>query len=344
MRTTIKRLLSVQVLGVALSMSQSLFAQETPDKSTAPDGSAEVDAARHFEQGVELYRDGALDAALIEFERAYELVRDYRVLYNLGRVQVERQRFAEAVELFSRYLAEGGAKLSVERSTVVRAELQKLRGRVAKLWVEANLSGARLFVDDIEVGTLPLQNSISVNPGIRHIVVRKPGYIPATHNVKVAGGESSRISLQLVAEGSTDRASKHALEGKSPLEEEGTDKAEAGERRNYTPFWVSFGATAVLGAGATTFGLLALNRRQNIQDKYDVLPVDRNGVQALRSEGKVFAAVADGLMIGTAVAAGITIYFAASPPKHKEHADSRPSGTALRLTTGLSSVSLSGQF
>src|SRR5690606_15305964 len=54
----------------SLTWSQPSHAQEATQAA----------AAEHFERGIELYREGSLDAALVEFERAYESVPDYRVL------------------------------------------------------------------------------------------------------------------------------------------------------------------------------------------------------------------------------------------------------------------------
>src|SRR5512145_1254691 len=51
-------------------------------------GSAVEEASQRFQRAVKLYRERSFDAALAEFNRAYELSPDYRVLYNLGQVQV----------------------------------------------------------------------------------------------------------------------------------------------------------------------------------------------------------------------------------------------------------------
>src|SRR5688572_22988168 len=77
--------------------------------------SPQATAAEHFERGIELYQEGSLDAALVEFERAYESVPDYRVLYNLAQVQTQRGEYVEAIVLFERYLREGGAGIDTER-------------------------------------------------------------------------------------------------------------------------------------------------------------------------------------------------------------------------------------
>src|SRR5438045_3990018 len=63
-----------------------------------PDASAGAvaDARRHYELGLDLYQDGDPEAAFVEFHRAYALVPNYRVLYNLGRIAQEKHDWAMA--------------------------------------------------------------------------------------------------------------------------------------------------------------------------------------------------------------------------------------------------------
>jgi Tfp pilus assembly protein PilF len=69
-----------------ISFAAALVVSATPSGAVAaPDDAAEA-AKQHFNRGVASYRDGDFDAALAEFEKAYETRPDYRVLYNLGQV------------------------------------------------------------------------------------------------------------------------------------------------------------------------------------------------------------------------------------------------------------------
>ena len=63
---------------------------------------------RSLNRGVELYQDEAYRAALIEFERAYEISPDYRLLYNIGGTKLQLQDFLGAARAYERYLTEGG--------------------------------------------------------------------------------------------------------------------------------------------------------------------------------------------------------------------------------------------
>ena len=72
---------------------------DDPKKDAPPVASKSDEASQHFRSGVAFYKDHDFAAALVEFKRAYELVPNYGVLYNLGqnpmgRLGVIRARLA----------------------------------------------------------------------------------------------------------------------------------------------------------------------------------------------------------------------------------------------------------
>src|SRR5690349_10373833 len=76
-----------------LSCSVTAHAQEAPPPLPAGDTNEQSSAAArvHFARGVEHYDEGNFDAALAEIERAYQLEpSNYKLLYNLAQVQMER--------------------------------------------------------------------------------------------------------------------------------------------------------------------------------------------------------------------------------------------------------------
>src|SRR5688500_5007200 len=55
-----------------------------------------VEARQRYDRGIRLYAEGEFALAVIEFERAYTLVPDYRVLYNIGQVRIQLAQYARA--------------------------------------------------------------------------------------------------------------------------------------------------------------------------------------------------------------------------------------------------------
>jgi hypothetical protein len=155
------------------------------------------DAASHFERGVKLYEELDWRAALIEFERAYSIAPHYAVLYNIGQCRYQLQDYAGALNAFEQYLALGGAQGPADVVRQVKATIDDLRGRVARVLVTANVDDAEITVDDVVVGKTPLASPLVVSEGRRRIGAGKAGYASAARTVDVAGKDSAEVTLRL---------------------------------------------------------------------------------------------------------------------------------------------------
>src|SRR6188768_803127 len=100
---------------LALSVRKSAWAEPqtgsgaaAPPAEAAPAG-AEVlkGAGGRYTRGLALYGDGEFLLALVEFERAYQLSNNYKVLYNIGQVRIQLGRYAKAKEALEEYLKIG---------------------------------------------------------------------------------------------------------------------------------------------------------------------------------------------------------------------------------------------
>jgi tetratricopeptide (TPR) repeat protein len=163
-------------------------------------------ARGHFEQGVEFYSEGDYRAAMIELQRAYELHRTYKLLYNLGQVAYELRDYAGAERYFRDYLAKGGTELSPERRREIKSELARLRSRVATLRVSANQPDATFRVDDHAI--VQPQGPVRVSAGRLTIRAEKSGFTPVERSIDVTGGEELNVQLafgpSLTAAGSSE--------------------------------------------------------------------------------------------------------------------------------------------
>lgn len=321
-RRTLRR---VPTLGVLLCC----WLAATPLRAQ-PAGDVEQRASAHFDRGVALYEDGSLDAALVEFERAYALVPSYRLLYNLGQIQAERHDYAAALGHFERYLQEGGEELPEARRTEVREQLEKLRERVGELWVTTDVAQATLFVDDELSATLPLERALPINAGVSRLRLESPGHRSVTRVLKVAGGDQLRLSLPL---GEPIEASK--------------DGPEAGNTRavsNYRPAWIVAASALALGAGTLTFGLLAGKADRSVERELDRIPVRSEQLDEQRGRLKTFAGLTDGFAVATAIAVGVAAYLAIDPPKTKARARDLTLRRSLRVLASERGFALHGVF
>ena len=326
------------LLLLAITSSSAAVAAAEP-AAPAANPSSTTEARDRFQRGVALYREGSFDAALAEFRRAYEIAPNYRILYNLAQVQVERHDSVAALNLFSQYLQQGGSEIDAERRAQVERDMQSLRGRVADLTVESNVTGAQLSIDGIESGTLPLASPVQVNSGVRQITIAKPGYQSVSRSLTIAGAQPLHLNLTLEPlDGRTPAGATAATTSATPSSAEHSRGLSA-------PFWVSAVATGVFAGTAITFGVMTGSKNQKLDDELNRYPTDPQAINSARDSVKTSALLTDVFTGASIVGAAATVYFALTssnsnekPPAKAAHAD------RLQLGTSGSALVLSGRF
>jgi hypothetical protein len=260
-------------------------------------------------------------------------------LYNLAQVQVERHDSVAALNLFGQYLQQGGNEIDAERRAQVERDMQALRGRVADLTIECNVTGAQLTIDGVESGTLPLAGPVQVNSGVRQVTLAKPGYQSVSRSVTIAGAQPLKLALTL--QPLDGRAPEAAAAGAQATNTEDASKSNRSHGLS-TPFWISAVATGVFAGAAVTFGVISLNRNQKLDDQLNHFPPDPAAIDDARSSLKTSALLTDVFTGVSIVAAASTVYFAfkgssssdAAPPKaaRKDRLELGASGSQLLLS------------
>lgn len=297
---------SLLVLAAALSFTGTAAAQVKP---TAPSGETDVGVARQrFARGVELYKEGSYDAALAEFNKAYEIAPNYRVLYNIAQVQRERHDYVAALKLFQQYLDQGGAEVTADRKDQVTKEITALKARVAELQVKADVEGGELWVDGTLIGVLPLGEPLLVSAGVRQVELRKPGFITSSKSLTIAGGEDVKVDFVMRPDrsnefGPTPAPTRH------DVEPEPVPPPPA--KRSKVPMWVSLGAAAAFTGGAVTFGVLTKKSDKKLDDELGK-PDNETGIESARDELKTNALLTDVFAGAAIVSTGLFVYFAVS--------------------------------
>ena len=176
-------------LTLSFSQAENFVAPPSPEVM--------AEAKQRFDRGYELYEEGEYPLALIEFNRAYELVPNYRVLYNIGQVSIQLAQYANARRALTEYLQKGGDSLAADRRAAVNKDLEMLGRRTAFLTVTANIEGAEVLVDDVVVGKTPLGPALLLDAGVHRVTLRHSGYIARTSNVTLAGGDEQALPVTL---------------------------------------------------------------------------------------------------------------------------------------------------
>jgi tetratricopeptide (TPR) repeat protein len=329
------RTLAAACLAFALALGAGMRARAAPEADDETDQSR---AGAHFERGVEFYREGSLDAALVEFERAYELIPSVRLLFNLGQIQAERHDYAAALSLFERYTGSDDPEIPEARRADAQHEIVRLRARVAYLSVTSDVAGAQLFIDDVPVALLPLSEPLAINPGVCNVRLEKSGYRPVLSALKVAAGEQPALHLGMLAgSGAADSSSPNTT---------GANRVEpaAAGRATYTPFWITTATTVALGGAALGLGLTAREADRELSAQLARVPSDAAQVEDARSQLKLYSALTDTCAALAVVGLGLSIYFLVKPLRVQDSSSSASARRTLQVFPGHRGLALRATF
>jgi len=319
-------------IGVCLALSVSKSARAEPEAaanaaSPASAPSAEVlkEAGERYARGLSLYGDGEFLLALVEFERAYQLSNNYKVLYNIGQVRIQLGRYAKAKEALEQYLKEGGSNLSAERAQAVNKDLTTLAERTATLNVISSEAGADISLDGKVIATSPLTEPLVVDAGEHNLVLHKAGFYDSAQSVTLAGRDQIELKVDLkpipVA-----AVAKPADVVAPPI---------APSKPARTAMWASWGATGALAvtAGVTGyFGIQKANDLETMRTQYPASRAELDKTEKLARTLLTISTVTTGLAV---VAGGAALYFTLKHPSEKPASGSvavgvAPDGVRLR--------------
>ncbi len=282
------------------------------------------DAMPHFSKGVELYDENDFAGALVEFKRAYEISKDWHILFNIAQASFQAQNYAAALTAFQQYENEGGAGLAKDRKKYCDGEIEKLKGRVAKLEIVSNVPGAEVSVDDEKVGVTPLAEPVVVSQGKRKITLTLKGRIPETKTIELAGRDSQRLEFELKEE---DKAPP------PPPPPVATHKK--------IP-WVLWGVTGGIAVGAVATGIVALVFSSDAKSKLDTYGATKSDIDGAQTRALAMGITTDILIGCTAVAAGVALVLTLTAKS--EPVDQAAPAPTAKLGFGPGSVMLSGTF
>jgi hypothetical protein len=291
---------------------------------------------------VKLYEEGDWRGALVEFERAYATLPNYRVLYDIGQCRFQLQDYAGALDALQKYLAEGGSEVPPDRREKVTATIDDLNMRVAHLHITANVDGAEIAVDDVAVGTTPLPGPITVSVGRRRISLTQQGRAPVVRFVDVAGQDTVEVPLTVEATPEAKTLPATAAVALAAVPPAPTS------HRSTVPAWIGFGVGAAGAFVGTYFGITAVDNKRDL-DRQCTNKVCPAGSQSLIDDSNRNALVSTiGVVAGAAgVALGVTwLVYVRSGEGSGQRSGNRspPPSQALRLYIGPGSAGAEGSF
>jgi len=156
-------------------------------------------AREHFQKGLAAYADERFAEAADEFDQAYKLSPAFKLLYNIGQVDVALGRSVEAVDAFDRYLKQGAAAIPEKRRREVAAEIDKQLERIGTISIRTFPDGAEIRIDGGLRGRTPLPKPARLNAGRHTIEAVLSGYTAQSREIDVAGKGDNAVEMTLKA-------------------------------------------------------------------------------------------------------------------------------------------------
>lgn len=294
---------------LACSLASPSVYASAPDAQSKP--SSEVDQARlRFERGVELYDSGDVRAAYIEFKRAYALVPNYQLLFNIAQAQAELKDYVGAEESLSQYIEQAKDEISPERKEEVLSEMKRLRTYIAYVKINISVEGATVRVDGVVVDAQGSSSRIPVSAGRRKIEIVRKGYERWERSIDVAGEDVLTLDAMLVREPSAQSkqlvspssAKPRQLRESKPAITQGPPSKKVGPL-----FWTGVVATSAFGVTSAILGGVALRARSEHQRTLGTAPTPLEKLQESGHSVKRLALATDIGLILTASSAAFTV-------------------------------------
>lgn len=129
-----------------------------------------------LQQGKQAFESKRYQEAYEYLGRAFRLHQSYRTACALGQIELELDKYRDAAEHLQVCILRYPAEDPQQARERVLDGLREARRHVAVFEPTVNLMGATLFINGVEVGTTPFEADLFVEPGLRRVTVRKPGY------------------------------------------------------------------------------------------------------------------------------------------------------------------------
>ena len=292
------------------SASTPAAPSSTPSTLVGPSGPVTPEARErarlHFTAGVNLLRDpekARYEEAYAEFKHAYALVGSPSILGNIGLCAMKLERDAEAIEAYTKYLAEM-TTLDPEEKAQAERDLVTLKAGLVQVTVQAQPDGALLNDQRVPArgeavlniyGPLKGATTLGLRRGHHILKARFPsGRESPTWELDVNGGES------------------HTFE--EPPAPVVPDQPVSVQKTRPIPPSVYIGAlgTAAFAIGTLVTGTLAVNTRSRFVSANDGTNEAR--ASDLHSSAQTLNVVTDVLLGLTVIGAGVTTYLYLSRP------------------------------
>jgi hypothetical protein len=190
-------------VAAGLAFGGRALAQEAPPTpAPAPEAQATQDprtteARDRITRGETLFEAGDFNGAMVEFQRARELLEghpmQYLVDYNIGRCHERLFQYDQAMSFYRAYLEHAGPDAT--DAGEVRTRIEMLEGLLGTIQFQVNVTGYEVWIDDRSYGA---DRASVLVPGGNHVVeVRAAGYESGRQEVTVPARTEQTLTFTL---------------------------------------------------------------------------------------------------------------------------------------------------
>jgi PEGA domain len=196
-RSRLRACTSVALVGILLTEASPSFAQPAPVTASAD---ATATAASLKQEGNNAMAALRPADALVAYRRAYAILPEPALLYNIGHALEAIGDFPAALAEYEEFRRVAPAEL---KARVPRLDelITDMQGRVTVVTIHCNVPGARVLVRDIAVGQVGGSGVLSqpFASGPAKIEVLSEGYAPYTRQTTFERGKPSVFEVDLVS-------------------------------------------------------------------------------------------------------------------------------------------------
>ena len=167
------------------------------DKAAAPEGSPAALAKAAYDKGVDLANQKDFKGAEAKFLEAWNIQKSYDIAANLGVVEDELGKPAEAALFFTSALKSFPASGATQKRDWLEARVKESRTKVACITLEVNVTGAEIKANGKALGKAPLDGEQFFVPGEITFETSAPDMQPDVQSVRLTAGVTRTIRITL---------------------------------------------------------------------------------------------------------------------------------------------------
>ncbi|MGZ3421711.1 MAG: PEGA domain-containing protein [Polyangiales bacterium] len=189
--------LGVFSVSLALAGGSVSVAFAQPSATVSKEQAAE--AKKHFDLGLKLYKEKETEAALLEFEKSYELGKRPSALRNKAQCLRDLKRSSEAFAAYQKLLDAHAAELKPNEKADIERAIEELKLLTGEVMFAVDQPDAEIAVDGKVVGTTPLFAAIRINSGTHKVRVTKAGFDTYEGDFTAVQQQLKKVEIHLAA-------------------------------------------------------------------------------------------------------------------------------------------------